>query len=119
MDGYGIHIIERDGKKYADFYGVNFGYSNGGCLLIKYEDDPYIIVHEKGTRDWSGRGETSYYPSSYTLYKLTTPHRVPPYRNTETIKEIEVGKKWKQSLNILIDLIKELKNASETKTKSK
>jgi len=108
---YEARIIQIDDKEYLEVRGVNFGYSNGSRLLIKYKDIPYIIVHVKGGSDWSGRGETSYYASQYYLLKKTNiKHSNGVDVKFENIKEIDVGRKWKQSLNYLINLIGELKN---------
>ena len=101
---------------YLTIRGVNFGYSNGSDLKIVYEKDPYFIVRVKGGSDWSGRGETTYYPSSYYLWKIVNKYK-DKYGELiyalETIKEIEAGKKWKDAINQLIKLIEDKKNGTK------
>jgi len=111
---YSVQLQQTGEGEFFRVYGVNFGYTNGSMLKIIHKNNPYYIVRVKGGRDWSGRGETTYYGASYYLWKCvgkeTRGKQKEVYWKMETLAEKEVGRKWKAALNEFIQKIEELKN---------
>lgn len=86
--------------------GVSFGYGSNHLTVIEIKE-PYLIIKKQGAQDWSGRGESSYYPTEYWLCRRRKKDAQRVYR-VEILFEITPGRKWKKALSILKKALHEI-----------
>jgi len=60
---------DRDNKQRLAVVGVSFGYGDSSPYLIEKNGD-YMIVRCPAGKDWSGRGQTSFYNARMEVWKV-------------------------------------------------
>jgi len=112
---YSIKPYKDDKNKLRlEVPGVNFGYGDSNPIVVRAGTN-YLLVQVKGVQDWSGRGESKYYPPEFHIYKRHTvgrSHQVESPR-LEKIRELWEFKYTRKTRNLTLQLVNALFNQLE------
>ena len=83
--------------------GINWGYGDSDPHLVG-RTSHFMVIRKAGNMDWSGRGASEYYPTTYILcsYKNDKRKDFKDRFNAEEIEKVEPGRKWRSAKEQLL-----------------
>lgn len=91
--------------------GVDYGTHQPDCL---WREGHWVIVRERGSTQWAGRGYQEYYPTKYRLCRLVTGQYKLAisghgFRQWELYASAEPGRKWRIAIREMKALVEMLR----------